>query len=79
MNKYINIGFGLMLGFCSLISCDTMDTENLEAYDEELVWSTKNNADAFVYNVYSDVIGLYTGRLAVEGRTPPKMILQQKI
>lgn len=70
MNKYINIGFGLMLGFCSLISCDTMDTENLEAYDEELVWSTKNNADAFVYNVYSDVIGLYTGRLAVEGWTP---------
>ena len=39
MNKYIKIGFGFMLGFCSLVSCDTMDTENLEAYDEELVWS----------------------------------------
>lgn len=70
MNKYIKIGFGFMLGFCSLVSCDTMDTENLEAYDEELVWSNKSNADAFVYNVYRDVIGLYTGRLAVEGRTP---------
>ena len=61
---------GCLLGVSLITSCDTMDTENLESYSEELVWSTKANADYFVLNVYSDVLGLYTGRLTTEGWTP---------
>ncbi len=70
MEKYLKIVFSFVLGSLSLTGCDTMDTENLESYSEELVWSTKTNADAFVFNVYSDVLGLYTGRLDSEGWTP---------
>lgn len=70
MKKYMNWGLACLLGGLSLAACDTMDTEDLESYSEELVWSTKANADAFVLNAYSDIIGLYTGRIASEGWTP---------
>ncbi|MCD8181945.1 MAG: hypothetical protein LUE99_01320 [Bacteroides sp.] len=54
--KYTSLG---VLGIFMASSCsDIMDTEPFSSYSEELVWSSKATADAFVVGTYSSVIGL---------------------
>ncbi|WP_455674716.1 RagB/SusD family nutrient uptake outer membrane protein [Phocaeicola sp.] len=58
-NKYI-----LPLLFCSALgmqSCDDfLDTKPASMYSEELVWSTRSTADAFVIQTYNWIIGKYS-------------------
>lgn len=71
--KYRNILYGAVLaGVALLSSCDVMDTSPSESYSEELVWSTKSTADAFVESAYSSILGgLYAGKYAqMEGYSP---------
>lgn len=44
--------------FCGFAtSCDTLDIENLESYDESMVWDDVNLATAYVNNLYSECFG----------------------
>ena len=71
MNRYIKYGLFCFAGGLLLTSCDVMDTEPKESYDESLVWSSKETADAFVYNTYNYTIRLYASESArLEGYTP---------
>ncbi|MGM9759391.1 MAG: RagB/SusD family nutrient uptake outer membrane protein, partial [Parabacteroides sp.] len=38
-------------------SCDTLDIDNLESYDESMVWGDINLATAYVNNLYSQCFG----------------------
>ncbi|WP_341216880.1 RagB/SusD family nutrient uptake outer membrane protein [uncultured Wocania sp.] len=49
--------FVLMVVSLFVSSCDVMDTEPFESYSEELVWSDKATADAFVYQTYANIVG----------------------
>ncbi len=68
--QYVCLG---ILGTFAASSCsDIMDTEPFSSYSEELVWSSKATADAFVVGTYSSVIALsdYTGNASNSYRTP---------
>lgn len=72
-NKLIRYACIGALGLSMLSSCsDIMDTEPFTSYSEELVWSTKATADAFVIGTYSSVLGLgdYTGNASYSVCTP---------
>lgn len=71
MNTYKKIALIGCLGFGLFTSCDVMDTKPFETYDEELVWSSKEMADAFVLGTYPDIIGYFAGGSASwEALTP---------
>lgn len=71
MNTYKKIALIGCLGFGLFTSCDVMDTRPFETYDEELVWSSKEMADAFVLGTYPDIIGYFAGSSASwEALTP---------
>lgn len=61
-----------LLAISSLIaSCDVMDTQPFESYDENMVWDSKATADAFVLNSYSGTITQFIGMSAsYESYTP---------
>lgn len=71
MNKYIKPGLLWFTGGLLIVSCDVMDTKPLESYDEALVWSSKETADAFVLNAYNSTVGLFASECAyLEAYTP---------
>lgn len=70
MNKYIIRGMVSAMVLSSLIACDVMDTKPFETYDEDLVWGSKNTADAFVFETYNNAVTLFNGRVYTEGWTP---------
>lgn len=71
MNTYKKIALIGCLGFGLFTSCDVMDTKPFETYDEELVWSSKEMADAFVLGTYPDIMGYFAGGSASwEALTP---------
>lgn len=48
----------LALAFSGLTtSCDTLDIDNLETYDESMVWDDVNLATAYVNNLYAECFG----------------------
>lgn len=50
----------ILCGALALQSCEHfLDTKPTESYSEELVWSTKSTADAFVLQTYTSVLGDY--------------------
>lgn len=59
INKYI-----VPLLFCTagvLQGCnDFLDTKPSESYSEELVWSSRSTAEAFILQTYNNVIPKYT-------------------
>lgn len=58
-NKLIKYACLGILGTFMASSCsDIMDTEPFTSYSEDLVWSSKSTADAFVVGTYSSVLGL---------------------
>ena len=59
MNRYLKYGLLCFAGGAFSTSCDVMDTKPMESYDEELVWSSKETADAFVTQVYNSSVALY--------------------
>ena len=71
MNKYLKYGLLCFTGGVLATSCDVMDTKPMESYDEDLVWSSKETADAFVTEVYKSSVALYAGEYAyLESYTP---------
>lgn len=50
--KYAVISAAFVLGGMTT-SCDTLDIENLNSYDESMVWHDANLATAYVNNLYS--------------------------
>ncbi len=53
-----------------LSACDVMDTKPYEMYSEDMVWSTKQTADAYVFQTYAEIIPLFVGRAGIEAWTP---------
>ena len=44
--------------FCGMVtSCDTLDIDNLESYDESMVWDDINLSTAYVNNLYAECFG----------------------
>ncbi|HAC20721.1 MAG TPA: RagB/SusD family nutrient uptake outer membrane protein [Porphyromonadaceae bacterium] len=70
MNKYIVGGLVSAMALSSFVACDVMDTKPFETYDEDLVWGSKNTADAFVFETYNSAVTLFNGRAYTEGWTP---------
>lgn len=74
MNKYIKLFSLILASGCVLDSCDVMDTKPLESYTEDVVWSSEQTADAFVYNVYANIFNpdnrMYSSLVWNEGYTP---------
>lgn len=63
--------FLLTCGLASLHSCDVMDTKPFESYSEELIWSSKETADAFVVKSYDGTLSKFVGGSASwESLTP---------
>lgn len=54
--KYGIIGTVLVLGGM-MGSCDTLDIDNLNSYDESMVWNDVNLATAYVNNLYTECFG----------------------
>lgn len=49
-----------------LAACDSaLNTKPYDKFSEDMVWSSRANAEAFVYQTYADVMGLYTGNGAI--------------
>lgn len=45
------------LSLSAMISCnDLMDTKPYDKFSEDVVWSNKANADAFIYATYNNII-----------------------
>lgn len=62
-----------LICFVSLfaVSCsDILDTSPVDSFNEETVWSSKATIDAFVNQVYANVLGNYTGVAYMQSRTP---------
>ena len=58
MNKLKYIVVGSVFALCGITtSCDTLDIENLESYDESMVWDDVNLATAYVNNLYAECFG----------------------
>ena len=63
--KKINFNKMIKLGLVTLcfaaVSCNVMDTQPFEKFSEDLVWNSRSSADAFMYNIYNDIVrGCYT-------------------
>ncbi|MGL4805045.1 MAG: RagB/SusD family nutrient uptake outer membrane protein, partial [Bacteroidales bacterium] len=59
------------MGFALLTSCNVMDTQPFESYDEDLVWGSKSTIDAFIFETYNNSVALYAGGFpGGEGWTP---------
>lgn len=56
----------LILFLVSLVSCQVLDTEPLESYDEATVWGSKYTADAFVNGTIGSVMNGYTSGNATD-------------
>lgn len=54
--KYGIIGTVLVLGGM-MTGCDTLDIDNLNSYDESMVWNDVNLATAYVNNLYTECFG----------------------
>lgn len=71
MNKYKKLSLICLLGANFITSCDVMDTRPFETYDDELVWSSKDMADAFVMGAYGSITGYFVANSASwESLTP---------
>ena len=51
--KYVVVGAFFAVGGMTT-SCDTLDINNLETYDESMVWHDANLASAYVNNLYAE-------------------------
>ena len=51
--KYVVVGAFSAVGGMTT-SCDTLDIDNLETYDESMVWHDANLASAYVNNLYAE-------------------------
>lgn len=54
--KYAIISTVLVLGGM-VTGCDTLDIDNLNSYDESMVWDDASLATAYVNNLYSECFG----------------------
>lgn len=71
MRKNIKTGLVSILGLTLMVSCNVMDTQPFESYDEDLVWGSKSTIDAFVFETYNSTVALYAGGFPTsEGWTP---------
>ncbi len=59
-NKYLIFG---ILAFFMISSCDTLDIENIYDYNADLVWDDESLVEAYMANVYADVMGNWSATL----------------
>lgn len=59
-NKYLIFG---ILAFLMISSCDTLDIENIYDYNADLVWDDESLVEAYMANVYADVMGNWSATL----------------
>lgn len=58
MKKLKYIVLGSFFALCGMTtSCDTLDIDNLESYDESMVWDDVNLVTAYVNNLYAECFG----------------------
>ncbi len=62
--KIIKYSIAFILGLLFTVSCDVMDTEPFETYDDNTVWGTKESADAFVFEAYNHSVAMFAGKSA---------------
>jgi len=55
--KHIQALFTATLSAFALMGCDSLNIDNLESYDESMVWSDAKMATAYVNNLYSECFG----------------------
>lgn len=70
MNKYIKHSLFCVMGAGLLASCDVMNTNPTESYDESTVWGSESTINGFVLGTYGDVLGNFTEVAKWESRTP---------
>lgn len=70
MNKYIKLSLFCVMGAGLLASCNVMDTNPTESYDETTVWGSESTINGFVLGTYGDVLGNFTRVAEWEARTP---------
>lgn len=75
--KYIFIYFVLLFVIASSCQKELLDTDPFGSkYEEELVWSNRANADAFVNQTYNDVIGQYAQYAPFENWTTNGLLVR---
>ena len=57
LNKFFAIASAVLVWGGLTTSCDTLDIDNLESYDESMVWGDLNLATAYVNNLYAETFG----------------------
>ncbi len=59
-NKYLLFS---ILAFFMFYSCDTLDIENIYDYNADLVWDDESLVEAYMANVYAEVMGNWSATL----------------
>ena len=57
LNKFFAIASAVLVWGGLTTSCDTLDIDNLESYDESMVWGDLNLATAYINNLYAETFG----------------------
>lgn len=71
MKNILKYGLIALVGIVAVSACNkVMDTKPFESYSEDLVWSNKSTAEAFILGSYGDAIGNFAGSADWESRTP---------
>ncbi|MDR1454468.1 MAG: hypothetical protein LBJ01_02340, partial [Tannerella sp.] len=53
----IKTGCAALLLFAAASCNDVLDTQPFDKFGEELVWSNRTNADAYMFSTYNDIVG----------------------
>ncbi len=54
--KFLKLGSAIMLFFVIAGCNDVMDTQPFNKFSEDIVWSNRTNADAFMFNIYAAIV-----------------------
>lgn len=69
MKKYIKHSLVIALGI-ALFSCNELDTQPFESYDDQAVWGSKEGTEAFIIKAYNGTITNFNGYAWLESITP---------
>lgn len=69
MKKYIKYSLVATLGM-TLLSCNELDTQPFESYDDEAVWGSREGTEAFVTRAYNGTVTNFNGYAWLESATP---------
>ncbi len=71
MKKNIILATGLVASAIFIGSCkkSVLDTQPYDKVSESVIWSTKANAETFIFSTYSSVMGSFQGGASTDART----------